>query len=363
MPIFFIALLICYLLGNIYIFIRGLQALGDFSIFTRGLFSAVYWICPLFIILLLVLRHAKIPFWIEHLMFEIGTGWLVFTLYMVIFLACADLFKLFNSSFSYGFPIALLLTVSLLSYGYIRYQHTHKQVINLSVNKPLQNKEKLKIVAISDWHLGYGTSKKQFQKNIDLINAENPDIILIGGDLIDNSILPVVSRQLDKGLNQLHAPMGIYMATGNHEYISGIEDCIDFIKKTKIQLLIDSAVTLPCGLQIIGRSDLASRNRLSAEEWTSLIDDSLPTILIDHQPAALSDAQQIKADLQFSGHTHNGQIFPFNLLTNKLFELSYGYLQRGNTHYYVSSGFALWGPPFRIGSVSEYVVFECSFAK
>jgi predicted MPP superfamily phosphohydrolase len=137
---------------------------------------------------------------------------------------------------------------------------------------------------------------------------------------------------------------------------------MDFISKTKIQLLKDLVVLLPCGLQIIGRDDVSNRNRLSANDWVNLIDPSKPTILIDHQPSHLADAQLIKADLQFSGHTHNGQIIPLTFLTNYLFELSYGFKKEGDTHYYVTSGLALWGPPFRIGTDSEFVVFECTFA-
>lgn len=363
MPLLFILLLISYLLGNTYIFVRGLQALGHFSFLVRGLYSTIFWICPLLLILLFVLRNTKLPFPLEHWIYQIGTGWLAFTLYMVIFLACMDLIKVFNHSFSHGFPIALSLTAILLLCGFVNYQHTRKQVVNIVINKPLEDRDKLKIVAISDWHLGYGTSKKLFHKNISLINAEKPDIILIAGDLIDNSILPVISQQMEKGLNRLEAPMGIYMVPGNHEYISGIQDCVDFLKKTKIQLLTDSVATLPCGLQIIGRNDYSNKKRLSANDWTALINPALPIILMDHQPVHLEDAQHINVDLQISGHTHHGQLAPFHLITDRLFEISYGYQQRGNTHYYVSSGLALWGPPFRIGTNSEFVVFECSFAK
>ena len=364
MPVFFILILVTYLLGNVYVYVRGLQALGHLSLVFRGFYSVFFWIGVLLMIMIFAFRGSKhIPFSIGHVLFQIGTGWLIFILYMAIFLACADLIKVFNRSFQYGFFISLLLTFSLLIYGYIKYQHPKKQVINIVINKPLINGDKLKIVALSDWHLGLGMNKSRLRKNIDLINAENPDIILIGGDLIDNSIIPVIEQQMDRELNRLHARMGIYMAPGNHEYISGFKACRDFLRSTSIQLLIDSAVILPCGLQIIGRDDYSNRNRLQANDWANLTDASIPTIIIDHQPYNLHEAQQINADLQFSGHTHDGQILPLKLLTNFLFELSYGYKKIGQTHYYVTSGLALWGPPFRIGSDSEIVVFECTFIK
>ena len=364
MPIFFILILGSYLLGNAYIFVRGLQALGHLSPVFRITFTVLFWLCALLLFASFAIRNAQqIPFNVGHTIFQIGAGWLVFVLYMVLFLLCADLVKLFNKSFSYGFITALTLTISLLVYGYINYKHPKKQVINISVNKSLINEDKLKIVAVSDWHLGLGTNKSSLKKHIDRINAEKPDIILIGGDLIDNSIIPVASQEMEKELNRLEARMGIYMVPGNHEYISGIKNCEDFLSKTKIQLLKDSAVILPCGLQIIGRDDFGNKNRLTANDWIKLTDSSKPTIIIDHQPHNLGETQQIGADLQFSGHTHNGQVFPMNYITSRLFEISYGYEKRGNTHFYVSSGLELWGPPFRIGTDSEFVVFECSFAK
>ena len=364
MPFFFIFILVGYILGNVYVFIRGLQALGHLSSIFKACYCVCYLICSLLFLSFFAFRNAKqIPFSLGHVFYQIGTGWLIFILYMIIFLACTDLIKVFNRSFNYGFYLSLLLTFSLLVYGYLNYQHPKKQVIHLVINKPLLDTDKLKIVAVSDWHLGFGTSENRLKRDVDLINAEKPDIILIGGDLIDNSIVPAVTNEMDKELNRLQARLGIFMVPGNHEYISGFNTCRQFMSKTNIQLLRDSLVMLPGGLQIVGRDDHSNRNRLSVNDWAKLIDGSKPAIVIDHQPYQLQEAQQMKADLQFSGHTHNGQVIPLKYLTDYLFELSYGYKKMGNTHYYVTSGIALWGPPFRIGSQSEVVVFDCFFEK
>jgi predicted MPP superfamily phosphohydrolase len=231
----------------------------------------------------------------------------------------------------------------------------------LSINKRLTDRETLRIVAISDWHLGFGTSLRQLQKNVDRINAEHPDVILIAGDLVDNSVTPVAENAMDKELKRLHAPLGIYMAPGNHDYISNINRCKDFIAQTNIQLLIDSAVALPCGLTIVGRDDRHNAGRLSAREWRTLIDPAGASVVIDHQPKGIDELQTIGAFLQVSGHTHHGQVIPFKWLTNYLFDISYGHVADNNTHIYVSSGISLWGPPFRIGTHNEIVVFECKF--
>jgi predicted MPP superfamily phosphohydrolase len=208
-----------------------------------------------------------------------------------------------------------------------------------------------------------GTARGQLEKYIRRINGQQPDLILIGGDLIDNSIVPVRERQMEQVLSQLHAKLGIYMVPGNHEYISGLADCASFLRRTPIHLLQDSVVTLPNGIRIVGRDDRSNRRRKPLSQLAGDSDAALPLIVLDHQPVELAQAVEAGVDLLFCGHTHNGQVWPMNWLTSRLFEIAYGYEKRGNTNIYVSSGLALWGPPFRIGSRSEMVVFNLSFRR
>ena len=162
-------------------------------------------------------------------------------------------------------------------------------------------------------------------------------------------------------LSRLNAPYGIYMVPGNHEYISGITKSKAFVQTTPIVFLQDSIVTLPNGIQIAGRDDRHNKNRKPIEELIHTTNPTKPVLLLDHQPYELDKTASTNVDLQFSGHTHRGQIWPINLVTDHLFELSYGYKQIKNTHFYVSSGLSLWGPPFRIGTDSELVVFNITF--
>lgn len=111
-----------------------------------------------------------------------------------------------------------------------------------------------------------------------MINAQHPDLILISGDLIDNSVVPLYTENMAEELANLKAPMGIYMVLGNHEYISGIDESIRYIKSTQIQLLRDSVVTLPNGIQLIGRDDRHNRKRHSLQELMVNIDKSKPII-------------------------------------------------------------------------------------
>lgn len=362
MPTFFIALFSVYLAGNIYIFIRGAQALVAQPFGVKMLLTVLFWSGALSFFVSMLTRNVKYPDILAHTLHEIGTGWLVFTLYMTLSLVAFDVFKLFNGGFKYGFYISFWLTLCLLSYGYYNYQHPNTEVINIVINKSVNNSQQvMKVVSISDIHLGYGTNKVQLKKYVDMINAQHPDLILIGGDLIDNSVTPLYAENMQEELSLLKASQGIYMVPGNHEYISGIKQSADFLRSTPIQLLRDTVITLPNGLQLAGRDDRYNSSRLSLQALAQNIDPTLPVILLDHQPYDLQETEKAGIDLQFSGHTHRGQIWPINLVTDNLFEQSYGYKKWGNSHIYVSSGLSLWGPPFRIGTNSEMVVFNITF--
>ena len=283
------------------------------------------------------------PLELSHLFHQIGTGWLVFTLYMVAALLLFDLLRLFNIPYRQGFWIAFVLVVSVLGYGYYKYKHPKTKVINIVINKPFNKGKPLTVVAVSDIHLGQGTMKKDLQQYVELINAQRPDLILIGEEL-----------------NRLDAPMGIYMVPGNHDYYTGIEACEVFLARTSIKLLRDEVVTLPSGLQLIGRDDRTNPRCLLFDRLMQQVNKEKPSILLKHQPVHLEEAIQSGIDLQFSGHTHDGQVWPLNLVTKQLFQQSVGYEEWDKSHIYVSSGLSLWGPPFRIGTESELVVFHLS---
>ncbi len=360
MSIFFISLIGVYLLGNAYIFWRGAQAVASSPTGFKSVLALLFICGTLSFIVEFFGRGIRLPMEVAHLFHQIGTGWLVFTLYMVIVLLLLDLLKLINFSHPQGFWIAFLLVVSVLGYGYYHYQHPKTEVINLVINKPFNNGKPLTVVAVSDIHLGYGTGKQDLKQYVDMINAQQPDLVLIGGDLIDSQIMPVMEQRMWEELNQIDAPMGIYMAPGNHDYYAGLNDCKDFLNHTSIKLLCDEVITLPSGIQLIGRDDRTNPRHLPFDRLAQQVDTAKLSILLKHQPVHLEEAIRSGIDLQFSGHTHDGQVWPLNLITKRLFQQSAGYRQWDKTHIYVSSGLSLWGPPFRIGTDSELVVFHLS---
>ena len=359
MKMMFLSMIAAYLCGNIYIFVRALQTLSGLSLGWKVVFSLGYWLAALALVLsIFVLRHIEIPEVLSQGLFNIGSVWLVFTLYMVLALLVTDISKLFIPTLkTYGFVASLGFTVCLLTYGYFNYKHPDINHLDITLDKPLQG-QPMKIVAISDVHLGNGTRKPQLQKFVEMINVQEPDLIIIGGDLIDNSLTPLYQQKMVEELNQLKAPMGIYLAPGNHEYISGMEACEQFLKGTPIRLLRDSIVTLPNGLQLIGRDDRSNRRRLPIAELMKQADSTKPTLLIDHQPYEVAKKDSLGIDIQFSGHTHRGQVWPLSLLVDNMYEQSHGYRRWTNSHVNVSSGLSLWGPPFRIGTNSDMLVMR-----
>ena len=233
MPTFFIILIFTYLGGNAYIFYRGLQTLSGFPYGIKILLTILFWLAALSFFGTMLSRNVKIPFYLSHTMYEVGTGWLIFTLYMVLFLLFFDLLKLCSISFNQSFMTSLLATFVLLGYGYYNYRHPKINTVNITLTKPLtDNRRPIKIVAVSDIHLGNGTGKTSLKQYVKMINGQNPDLILIGGDLIDNSVIPLYAENMAEELTELKAPLGIYMVPGNHEYISGIDKSIQFIQNT-----------------------------------------------------------------------------------------------------------------------------------
>ena len=363
MRIFFLIFLLAYVGGNVYIFIRTLQMLSGFSLAMKILLSVIYWLVAFSLVIAMLTRHIDMPVILSKSMFHIGSVWLVFTLYMIFALLLA-----LNSS--------LLMLLDILSAkeklkdrpmkGFIQVLQVLVffiggivivAKIDVSLDKPIEGNG-INIVAVSDVHLGYGTGKAMLKEYVDMINAQHPDLILIGGDLIDNSLTPLYKENMAEELAQLKAPLGIYMVPGNHEYISGIDESVRFLKDTPIQLLRDSVVTLPNGVQIIGRDDRSNRSRHSLPTLLKQADRSKPIILLDHQPYNLAKTDSLGIDLQFSGHTHHGQIWPMSLITDRIYEQSHGYRKWSQSHIYVSSGLSLWGPPFRIGTNSDMAVFH-----
>jgi hypothetical protein len=224
------------------------------------------------------------------------------------------------------------------------------------------------MAVVSDIHLGTIVSKNRIRRIVDQINATHPDVILLAGDIVDEDLAPVISENLGATLTKLKAPLGVIGITGNHEYIGGVEPAVKYLREHGINILRDSVVEIARNIFVVGREDLqsktfGSKGRKDLREFNPKNNDTITTILLDHQPAAIAEAEDNKADLMLSGHTHHGQIWPLNYITSAVYRLSWGYKQFGDTHAYVSSGIGSWGPPVRIGNRPEVVVITLKFVE
>lgn len=255
---------------------------------------------------------------------------------------------------------ALIVLIAALSYG--SYMAYSPKVNTYSIKIDKAYPEDLNVVMFSDTHFGYLSGIKHAERLVKEVNALQPDLIIIPGDIIDDDLDIVEKKQIFSILSRLEAKLGVYGSLGNHDKYRGeLSTLIAAIETANIDILHDEVVILEGGLALVGRKDYSEGERLSTEQLTSQIDGELPIILLDHQPYEYAEAERAGVDLVVSGHTHKGQIMPGNLITNRLFENDWGYLQKGQLHTIVSSGYGFWGPPIRIGSQAEIVQIFIDF--
>jgi predicted MPP superfamily phosphohydrolase len=302
----------------------------------------------------------KVPYRAAIPLYQIGNTWLIAFLYLFLAFIILDILSLchllpkgfLKESWAVLGVIAGAVTL-LLCAGGSHYHNKHREELTLETSKPLE--KPLTVVLASDLHLGYHNRKAELGRWVNLFNAENPDLILIGGDIVDRSLRPVLAEDYASEFKRLSAP--VFTVLGNHEYYSNVEGSEKFFKDAGICLLKDSYIDT-LGIRVVGRNDRSYPSRPAL--WEILPSPViLPfTILLDHQPYNLVDAEEAGVDFQFSGHTHRGQVWPISWITDAMYEKSWGHLQKGDTHYYISSGLGIWGAKIRIGTRSEYLVLH-----
>ncbi len=377
--IFISIVLLVYLSVNYYIFIRGLQAIPKGSQF-RTLYIVLFILTASTFWIGRILETQMLNWFTEALVW-IGSFWLAFILYYFLFAALFDLLRLLNHFFGI-FPavitenyvkakwISLIAVMTIVTgtvvFGYINF--LNPRILSLEINVPKKESklESLNIVMASDIHLGTIVGKNQLDDFVRKVNSLNPDIILLPGDIFDEDIGPIIKYNLGTDLEKLKSKYGVYASTGNHEYISGVEAAADYMRNHGINILRDEAVLIDSSFYIVGREDRSINNfsgkeRKKLSEITKNIKDNYPAILLDHQPFEINLARENGFDLQLSGHTHHGQLWPLNYITSMIYEISWGYEKIDVTHYYVSSGYAGWGPPVRTGSRTEVVNIKVNF--
>jgi len=368
-----------YLSGNFYVFARGWQALPTVT-YVRVIYSILFLFLALsFIVGEFAGRNGLIEN--NKFLVTVGSTWLAFLLYALLMLLVIDLVRGVNFFFHFLPPIEILkadniplklmagavTAVSLIvAAGILIASSPVIKTVDIKINKKGGIENSLNIVMASDIHLGNIVGRKKFQFLVDTINSLEPDIVLFPGDFFDETLAPVVKDNMGGLVESIRSKYGVYAVTGNHEYIGGVTAAVNFMRQHKIRVLRDEAVTINGTVLLAGREDKSINRftgfrRKSVEEIISGKDTKLPVILMDHQPSAIDESVKNNIDLHLSGHTHNGQLWPFNYITNAIFEVSCGFRKIDNTNVFVSKGYGTWGPPVRTTGRPEIVVFQIRF--
>lgn len=216
---------------------------------------------------------------------------------------------------------------------------------------------KMKIALLADSHLGMGVSPARFDKALTRLENENPDTLLVVGDIFEYG--PNREKYAAR-LAQIKTPLGVHGVLGNHEYYVGYGDSKEFFKAAGIELLENSAVVLDNGVQVAGLKDIrtAGLTERGVERVLAALDKDKPIILLSHTPLYAETAARNGADLMFSGHTHNGQLWPFKYLVRLQFPRVYGLFDVEGMKFYITSGLFYWGIPLRFLAPSEIPIIE-----
>lgn len=419
-----------YLLVNIYIYKRtiGWMAVGISGLrhgVGRAVSIAVYAFFALSSLIAFVLPQSEL----RRIMKEIGNYWLGVLLYMIFVIVLADIARLFLLYVLHidreklcaprvhrvvgRFCAAAIFLVSVL--GVVNAGIVRVTPYEITVDKALvsssavcaaaqagadgtdvrtaagsgaaaqtaQVAADLKIVLVSDLHLGYNIGLRQMEKMVAKINAEKADLVVIAGDIFDNEWEAVQEpARMAELLRGIRSKYGVYACYGNHD----IEEPIlagftfrqrapkasspqmdAFLSDAGIQLLRDEGVLIAGSFYLYGRAD-AQRpgagisERKSPQEITQDMDKTRPIIVIDHQPRELAALAAAGVDIDLCGHTHDGQMFPGNLVVRPFWENFYGYLQKGSMHNIVTSGVGLFGPNMRVGTKAEICPITVHFS-
>lgn len=375
--IFFTIAITIYSLVNYYVFIRGWQAIPQHS-----RLRTIYLVCFLFFALSFIIGRLLEKFWfstVSNIFVWIGSFWLAAFFYFFLIVLILDFFRLINhwlpffhlitDNYARLKQITAMVSIGIvfmaIIIGYINACFPRIQKLNLRIPKETSINT-INIVVASDIHLGTIIGKQRFCKVVDKINELNPDLILLPGDIVDEDLAPVIRENLGEALLHLKSKYGMFAVTGNHEYIGGVEPAVRYLKEHGVTVLRDSVIKINDCIYLVGREDRSIRQfngkqRKNLADLMAQVDKDLPIILMDHQPFGLDEARENGIDLQLSGHTHHGQLFPLNFITEAVYEKSWGYLKKGSTHIYVSCGVGTWGPPVRIGNRPEIVNILLNF--
>ena len=374
-------IIICYYIG-----IKGKKIILNSRLkFKRRLYWAAYWLMYWTIALAFILSNMikgllNIENGLLSIFTLIGYVYIGIFVYSVMIFPVVDILRFILKRINFRASTretlkkvylngASVFIIVLIIVGFGMWNAQNKIVTNyeVNINKKAGEIQSLNVVMISDVHMGVTIKENGVDKMVDSINKLNPDVVLFCGDIFDENTSTKLKEHSREAFKKIKSKYGVYDITGNHEYMAGdLSENISYFEDANIKFLQDEQIKVADSFYIVGRNDPASK-RITGEGMKPLedmlkdIDKSCPIIVLNHRPEQLNEAEIEGVDLQLSGHTHKGQLFPDNLVTSYLNEKDYGYLKKDNFNLIVSSGYGTWGPPIRVGSNSEIVNVKINF--
>ena len=379
MVVFFTIFFTVYVAINYYVFIRGWQALSSLPHLKP--FYAVIFVIAATSYIIAKFLDGKIPHLVYDAMIWIGSFWFAFMLYFFLSIILIDLIRLLNWKLDF-FPqiinnnyenvkryllaFVVLISSVIIFIGYLNTRKISVKSLSLEITRKQSALTELNAVVLSDLHLSTINGEKLLSQIVAKLNELKTDVVFIPGDIVDDRAETLKSEGIGVSLSKIKSKYGVFASTGNHEYINGINGTCKFITENGITLIRDSSLLIADSFILAAREDasknsFAKQRRKSLEEIISNANQNYSIILLDHTPFGLEEAEINGISLQLSGHTHHGQMFPLNFITKLIYEVSWGYKKKDNTHYYVSCGVGTWGPPVRLGSESEIVNIKIKF--
>jgi predicted MPP superfamily phosphohydrolase len=283
--------------------------------------------------------------------YTVASAWMGISFYILTFIAIYWLISLFyNIPGEIAGVTIILLTIILSSYSLVNSLFLAVNHIEIPL-KHLQSD--LKVVQLSDIHIGSIRNSTYMEKIVNKTNEQKPEIVFITGDMVDGSAR--LHTNTFSAINKIKAP--VFFITGNHETYEGLDEVFRVLRNTDMKILRDELVECK-GIQIIGVEYSYESDHMENVISKLKIDPKTPSIMLYHLPRELKTVANAGIGLQLSGHTHAGQMFPFNYLVRLMFRYMHGIYTYNETYLYVSPGTGTWGPPMRLGSRCEITVIN-----
>ena len=312
---------------------------------------------------------------VRHCLNMVSNYLLPFYLYLFLFTLVFDVFLLCNLFLKvlskdrmksprfrkYALFSLIVASVVVVTGGVINFNTIRISEYTIETPARSSKVENLKIVFAADFHIDTDTPEGFIRRFVTKTNNLKPDIVLFGGDIVEGRNTRDLQSKTDI-LKHISAKYGVFGVLGNHERYRGQEKG-DFFDNAGIKLLRDTVVVIGNEFCLAGRLDGSSAGRKTVNELLEMAVDTLPLVMLDHQPTEFAEVIASKTDIRLSGHTHNGQMFPMNLILNRMYELSYGYRKIENTHFFVTCGIRLWRYPTRTAGNSEIMLINIKFVK